>query len=199
MRDDYGFYEGKMCFILRWFGVQQSILHCWSDISVLLLLRQCSWGSHQFHQDNRGSLRLWLGTRNSSARNAGESGLTFRRVEVSQVFSSCGKHLVYIFELRRGCPFETWVCSAKSGLLSSYDGHFGMLSYAWQEITDASGGEPGGQASLISWHSYIGISINFHEEKWIVTFWSIELSAPLEVSNGCEGLCLEEVENYCFL
>ena len=35
--------------------------------------------SLQFHQGNRGSLRLWLGTRNSSARNAGESGLILRR------------------------------------------------------------------------------------------------------------------------
>ena len=33
----------------------------------------------QLHQVNRGSLRLWLGTRNSSARNAGESGLILRR------------------------------------------------------------------------------------------------------------------------
>ena len=30
--------------------------------------------------------------------------------------------------------------------------------------------EVGGQASLISWHSYIGIPINFHEESGIVTF-----------------------------
>ena len=79
-------------------------------------------------------------------------------------------HLVYILELRRGWPFETRVCSAKSGLLSSYDGHLGKLNYAWQEITDTSGGELGGQVSLISWQSYIGIPINFHEESGIVTF-----------------------------
>ena len=36
--------------------------------------------SLQFHQGNRGSLRLWLGTLNSSARNAGESGLILWRV-----------------------------------------------------------------------------------------------------------------------
>ena len=90
--------------------------------------------------------------------------------EVSCVFSSCGRHLGYILELRRGWPIETRVCSAKSGLLSRYDGHLGKLNYAWQEDTDASGGEPGGQASLISWHSYIGIPINFHEESGIVTF-----------------------------
>ena len=44
IRDGYGFKEGEMCFILSWFGVHQSILHFWGDISVLLLLWQCSWG-----------------------------------------------------------------------------------------------------------------------------------------------------------
>ena len=77
---------------------------------------------------------------------------------------------MYILELWPGWPFETRVCSATSGLLSSYDGHLRKLNYALQENTDASGGEPEGQASLISWHSYIGIPINFHEESGIVTF-----------------------------
>ena len=77
---------------------------------------------------------------------------------------------MYIFELRRGWPFETRVFSAKLGLLSSYDGHLWKLNYACQENTDASEGEPEGQASLISFHSYIGIPINFHEESGIVTF-----------------------------
>ena len=90
--------------------------------------------------------------------------------EVSWVFSSCGRHLVYTLELRRGWPFETRVFSAKSGLLSSYDGHLGNLNYAWQANTDASGGEPGVLVSLISWHRYIGIPINFHKESGIVTF-----------------------------
>ena len=59
--------------------------------------------------------------------------------KVSWVFSICGRNLEYILELRLGWPFETRVCSAKSGLLSSYDGHLGKLNYAWQENTDASG------------------------------------------------------------
>ena len=71
---------------------------------------------------------------------------------------------MYILELRRGWPFETRVCSVKSGLLSRYDGRLGNLYYAWQENTDTSGREPGGEASLISWQSYIGIPINFHKE-----------------------------------
>ena len=106
---------------------------------------------------------------------------------------------MYSLELRRGWPFETRVCSAKSGLLSSYDGHFRKLNYAWQENRDNSGGEAGGQASFISWRIYICIPINFHKESGIVTILSIELSAYLEVSNGCEALCPEDVENYGFL
>ena len=35
--------------------------------------------SLQFHQGNRGSLRLSLGTQNSSAQKAGESGLILQR------------------------------------------------------------------------------------------------------------------------
>ena len=88
---------------------------------------------------------------------------------------------MYILELRRGWPFETRVCSAKKGLLSSYDGHLGKLNYAWQENTDASGGEPRGQEFLISLHSYIGIPINFHEGSGIVTFEALN-SAQLSKS-----------------
>ena len=42
--------------------------------------------------------------------------------KVSCVFSSCGRNLGYIHELRQGCPFETGVCSVKSGHLSRYEG-----------------------------------------------------------------------------
>ena len=65
--------------------------------------------------------------------------------------------------------------SAKSGFLSSYDGHLRKLNYAWQENTDASGGEPGVQASLIIWHSYIRIPINFHE---------VSVTSPFEALNS---------------
>ena len=48
--------------------------------------------------------------------------------DVSYDFSSCGRNLGYIRELQRGWPFETPLCSAKSGLLSSYGGHLRNLS-----------------------------------------------------------------------
>ena len=84
---------------------------------------------------------------------------------------------MYILELRRGWPFETRVCSAKSRVLSSYDGHLGKLNYAWQENTDTSGGNPGGQDSLICWHSYIGIPINFMKSQ---------ASSPFEALNSAQ-------------
>ena len=74
----------------------------------------------------------------------GNRASSFGEGEVSWDFSCCGRHLVYILELWRGWPFETRVCSAKSGLLSTYDGNLGKLNFACQENTDASGGEPGG-------------------------------------------------------
>ena len=82
---------------------------------------------------------------------------------------------MYILDLRREWPIETRVCSAKSGLLSSYEGHLGKLNYAWQENTDPSVREAGGQASFISWHSYIGIPIYFTKSQ----AWS-----PFEAMNS---------------
>ena len=48
--------------------------------------------------------------------------------DVSYDFSSCGRNLVYIRELQRGWPFETPLCSAKSGHLRSYEGHLRNLN-----------------------------------------------------------------------
>ena len=47
---------------------------------------------------------------------------------VSFDFSSCDGNMGDILELQRGGPFETQLCSAKSGLLSSYDGHLRNLN-----------------------------------------------------------------------
>ena len=48
--------------------------------------------------------------------------------DVSWDFSSSGRNLGYIRELKRGCPSETPLCSSKSGLLYSYDGHHRYLN-----------------------------------------------------------------------
>ena len=48
--------------------------------------------------------------------------------DVSYDFSSCSKNLRYIRELQRGWPFETPLCSAKSGHLRSYEGHLRNLN-----------------------------------------------------------------------
>ena len=41
----------------------------------------------------------------------------------------------------------------------------------------------GDQVSLSIFHSDIGIPINFQEESGLISFWSIELNKPLEVSS----------------
>ena len=76
----------------------------------------------------------------------------------------------YILELQRGCPFGTPLSSAKSRLLSSYDGHLRNLNKSWQDNTDASGGEVGDQEFLSSFHRDIGIPINYQEESGLGTF-----------------------------
>ena len=76
----------------------------------------------------------------------------------------------YILELQPGSPFETGVCSAKSGQLSRPDGHHRNSNYALQDYKNASGSQAGDQASVCSWHRVIRIPINFQEASGIVTF-----------------------------
>ena len=71
-----------------------------------------------FGSENEVSLHEMQGNR-ASSRGEGE---------VSWVFTSCGTHVGYILELRRGCPFSTGVFLVKSGHLSRYDGHLGKLN-----------------------------------------------------------------------
>ena len=65
-----------------------------------------------FDWENAIALNTMQGNR-ASSRGDGK---------VSRDFSSCGRNLGYILELRQGCPFETGVCSVKSGHLSRYEG-----------------------------------------------------------------------------
>ena len=48
--------------------------------------------------------------------------------DVSYDFSHCGRNMGYIRELQRGWPIETPLCSVKSGLLCSYEGHLRNLN-----------------------------------------------------------------------
>ena len=82
--------------------------------------------SLEFNQANRGSLCVLLGKRHCSACNAGESASSRGEWEVSLIFSSCGRNLGYILELQRGCPFETLVCSLKSGTCLGMRDNSGM-------------------------------------------------------------------------
>ena len=48
--------------------------------------------------------------------------------DISYDFTSCSKNLGYIRELERGWPFETPLCSGKSGHQRSYEGHLRNLN-----------------------------------------------------------------------
>ena len=185
MRDGYGFNEGVMCFILSWFGVHQSILHSWGDISVLLVLWQSCWGLSRvqssksrilmcligktqlqckgnwphlnlllgtasnfaflgWHQCSSRLVTVLLGTLWSSIKQIeapylfdwentialetmqGNRASSRTAGKVSWVFSSCGRNLGYILELQWGCPFETLVCSLKSGTCLGMRDNSGM-------------------------------------------------------------------------
>ena len=91
---------------------------CDSDLGDSLEFHQEIDGPYVFEWDHGIPLHTMQGNQSSSC---GEG-------EVSWVFSSCGRHLGYILELRQGWPFETRFCLAKSGLLSSYDGHLRNLN-----------------------------------------------------------------------
>ena len=58
----------------------------------------------------------------------GIRALTPAEGDVSWDFLSCIRNLGYILELQRGWPFETPLGSAKSGFLSSLDGHLRKLN-----------------------------------------------------------------------
>ena len=81
-----------------------------------------------------------------------------------------------------------------SGFLPIYEGNLTHLLEVWQGNTDTSRGDAGEQAYLSSFHSDIGIPINYQEETGIVTFRSTELRVPLEVSKGCDASCPDEAD-----
>ena len=108
-------------------------------------------------------------------------------------FSSCGRNVGYILELQRGWPFETPLCSAKSGLLSSYDGHLRnqirleriiqmLLEVRWET-----------KRSFLVSRKILGF-LSIFKKSQASYHWSIELHEPLEVSRD-EAHCPDVAGN----
>ena len=72
--------------------------------------------------------------RNPQDEMQGNRASLYGEGEVSWVFSNCGRHLVYILELRLGCPFETGVCSVKSVHLSRFEGQIRNINWHGRTI-----------------------------------------------------------------
>ena len=64
-----------------WVDLGYTNLFCFSEVTSVFFASCDSvlQDSLEFHQGNRGSLSVWFGTRNCSARNAGESGLILQQ------------------------------------------------------------------------------------------------------------------------
>ena len=80
-----------------WFRevISEFFSSCDSLVGDSLEFNQANRGSFMFDWENAVALHAMQGIW-ASSRGEGD---------VSWVFSSCGRHVGYIFELRRGCPF----------------------------------------------------------------------------------------------
>ena len=112
-----------------WVDLRYTNLFCISvGTSVFSSCDSVLGDSLVFHQVNRCSLRFDWEQGIPLHAMQGNRGSSCSEGDVWWVFSSCGRHLGYILDLRQGWPFENGVCSAKSGLLSSYDGYLRNLN-----------------------------------------------------------------------
>ena len=118
----YGANAREIGLISIWFWVYWVILHSLGDISVLLVLWQCSWGLSGVQSSKSRLLTCLIGKRQLLWTQCRGSGLILRREECLKGFLELRQKLGYILELRRGCPFEPGVCSVKPGNLSRYEG-----------------------------------------------------------------------------
>ena len=82
--------------------------------------------SLEFIQANRRSLCVCLGNRNCSACNAGESGLISWRGGSLMGFLELRKARGVYSRVTTGSPFETLVCSLKSGTCLGMRDNSGM-------------------------------------------------------------------------
>ena len=94
---------------------------CSSRLVTVLLGTLCSSikqieANYVFYWENAIALDTMQGNRASLRREW----------KVSWVFSICGRNMGYILELQRGCPFETLVCSLKSGTCLGMRDNSGM-------------------------------------------------------------------------
>ena len=89
---------------------------CDSVVGDSLEFSQANRGSLMFDWENAVALDTIQGNRASSRREG----------NISWVFSSCRRNLGYILELQPGCPFESLVCSLKSGTCLGMRDNSGM-------------------------------------------------------------------------
>ena len=91
-------------------------------VTVFLVMLWCS--IKKIEAPNLSDSELWIPLHPMQGNQSSSDSELY----VSWDFSSCGRNLGYILKLQRGWPFKSPLCSAKTGLLSSYDGHLRNLN-----------------------------------------------------------------------
>ena len=110
---------------LNW--ATRDISHSCGDISVLRDLLGISGGISVLPSSKSRLLTCLIGNKELLCTQRRVSGLIFQRAGSLMDFSSCSWKLGYVLELLRRKSLKNFVCSATSGLLSSYDGHIRNL------------------------------------------------------------------------
>ena len=85
-------------------------------------------------------------------------------------FLKLSGNLGFPLELNRGCSFNTHVFSAKSGCLSSFQGHLGIILKLWQGNRDASGVEVEIPASVSCCDRDLAVCIDFPGVSGIILY-----------------------------
>ena len=144
--------------------------------------------SLEFNQANCVSLGVWLGKRNCSACSAGESGYFSWRGGSLMGFLEFRQDPGLYYRIMAGMSIQKWSLFSEARIPGEVwrTRQERKLGLAGQY--GPSGSQVGDQVSFSSWHSDIGIPINFHEDSGIITFWSIEINVPLEVSTDVKTL-----------
>ena len=93
-----------------WVDLGDTNLFCIPEVTSVFFSCCVSFpgDSLQFNQGNRGSLSLWFGTRNSSARNVGESGLFMRRGGILMRFLELRQEPGVYSRVTAGTSIRNW-------------------------------------------------------------------------------------------
>ena len=120
--------KGELGIISNWFGIEQTVSHFFCDISVILDFWGYSWGLSVVPSSKSRHLTCLIGNMGLLCTPCRGIGPHLSPKGKSHVFIELQCDPGVYFRVTAGMATQTCVCSAKSGLLSSYDGYHWNLN-----------------------------------------------------------------------